>query len=43
MGKGGYSPPEISEKLSLDLLALGLSKIFAAISLNLIQLFKNLR
>jgi hypothetical protein len=42
MGKGDYSSPKILEKLSLDLLALGLSKIFA-ISLNLIQSSKNLR
>jgi hypothetical protein len=41
MGKGGYSPPpEIPEKLNLDLLTLGLSKIFASISKNL---SKNLR
>ncbi len=34
MAKEGYNPPEISEKLSVDLLALGFSIIFGFISLN---------
>jgi len=41
--KGAKAPSETSEKLSVDLLALGLSKIFASISLNLMHSSKNLR